>query len=182
MRFLLKLFGWTVVGEPLKDDKVIVIFAPHTSNWDFVLAFMARFCFEMNIAYLAKHTLFNSYFGWFFRSLGGMPVERSSPHNMVEQVVSLISARDKVVLGMAPEGTRGKTAYWKSGFYHIALKAEVPLVLAYLDTQTKEVGLGLRYELTGDLDQDMKVIKEFYQDKVGIKPGLTSEVKLEDLS
>lgn len=179
MRAILGLFGWKVVGEMPADKKVVFIFAPHTSNWDFVVMMAARFCFKMKPAYLGKHTLFKPPFGWFFRMLGGIPVERSSSHNVVEQVVKIIDERDEIALALAPEGTRSKTNCWKSGFYHIALKAKVPLVLAFLDTKTRTLGLGKVLELTGDQELDMDNIKEFYQDKIGFKPEQTSDIRLE---
>lgn len=179
VRFILRLFGWKLVGEMPEAKKAVFIFAPHTSNWDFVIMMLARFGFRMKPAYLGKHTLFKQPFGWFFRVLGGIPVERSNSHNVVNQVVKIINEREEISLALAPEGTRSKTEKWKSGFYHIALKAKVPLVLAFLDTKTKTLGLGDIIELTGDQDEDMQVIRNFYQDKVGFKPELASDIRLE---
>ncbi len=179
MRGLLRLFGWKVVGEMPESKKAVFIFAPHTSNWDFVIMMIARFGFKMKPAYLGKHTLFKPPFGWFFRILGGIPVERSNSHNVVDQVVDIINQREEIALALAPEGTRSKTNKWKSGFYHIALKAEVPLVLAFLDTNTRTLGLGDIIELTGDQELDMQKIRNFYQNKIGIKPELTSDIRLE---
>lgn len=179
MRGLLALFGWKVVGEMPAEKKFVFIFAPHTSNWDFVIMMMTRFCFKMKPAYLGKHTLFKPPFGWFFRILGGIPVERSSSHNVVNDIVKIINERDEIALTLAPEGTRSKKPYWKSGFYHIANKAKVPLVLAFLDTKTKTLGIGETLNLSGDKEADMKVIREFYQDKKGFRPELASDIRLE---
>ncbi len=178
-KYLLRLLGWKLVGEMPEQKKVVFIFAPHTSNWDFVIMMMARFCYRMKPAYLGKHTLFKPPFGWFFKWLGGIPVERSSSHNVVDQVVAIINERDEIALALAPEGTRSKTDKWKSGFYHIALKAQVPLVMAFLDKSTKTLGIGATIYLTGDKEQDMDTIRDFYQDKVGIKPELASDIRLE---
>lgn len=179
MKTILRLFGWKLVGEMPAEKKVVFIFAPHTSNWDFVIMMMARFCYKMKPAYLGKHTLFKPPFGWFFKVLGGIPVERSSSHNVVDQVVKIINERDEIALALAPEGTRSKKPYWKSGFYHIALKAEVPLVLTFLDKDTKTLGIGEQVNLTGDVEIDMAKIRDFYKDKKGFKPELASDIKLE---
>ncbi len=176
---LLKAFGWTLIGEQPPHKKCVYIFAPHTSNWDFVIMMMARFCFKMKPAYLGKHTLFKPPFGWFFRMLGGIPVERSSTNNVVDQVAKIFEQRENVHLALAPEGTRSKTNKWKSGFYHITLKAGVPLGLAFLDTKTKTLGIARYIELTGNLDDDMQAIRDFYKDKIGFKPELTSDIRLE---
>ncbi|GAA4355390.1 lysophospholipid acyltransferase family protein [Kangiella marina] len=179
MRALLRLFGWKVVGKLPKVDKCVLIFAPHTSNWDFVLMLMTRFCFKMDVAYLGKHTLFKPPLGWFFRWVGGIPVERSTKSNVVKQVVSQISERDKVQLALAPEGTRSKKPYWKSGFYHIAVQAGVPIVFTYLDTSTKTLGIGDFIQPTGDIQSDMDKIRDFYKDKSGIRPELASDIEVE---
>lgn len=178
MRTILRLLGWTVVGEMPKSKKNVFIFAPHTSNWDFVIMMMTRFSFKMKPAYLGKDTLFRPPFGWFFRMLGGIPVVRSNSHNVVDQVVKIIHERDEIALALAPEGTRSRTKYWKSGFYHIALKAEVPIVMAFLDTKTKTLGMTDAFNLTGDQSVDMEVIRNFYKDKTGFKPELTSDIVL----
>lgn len=178
MKGLLRLCGWKLVGEFPSHQKQLVIFAPHTSNWDFVYMMMARFCFNMKPAFLGKHTLFKAPYGWFFRILGGIPVNRSSSHNVVDQIVNVVDARDEVALVIAPEGTRSKTDRWKSGFYHIASKAKLPITLAFLDTASKTLGFGGSFELSGDMDKDMETIRKFYHDKVGIKAELASDIRI----
>ncbi len=179
MRALLALLGWKIKGDFPSDKKMVVIFAPHTSNWDFVLMLMVRFCYKMKPAFLGKHTLFKAPTGWFFRMLGGIPVERSSSHNIVDQVVKVLKQREEVTLALAPEGTRSKTSKWKSGFYYIALKAKVPLLMAYLDSETKTIGFGDKIELSGNTQVDLQKIKDFYKDKRGIRPELESEIAFE---
>lgn len=178
MKGLLRLFGWKLVGEFPEHKKQLVIFAPHTSNWDFVFMMMARFCFDMKPAFLGKHTLFKAPYGWFFRLLGGIPVDRSSSHKVVDQIIAVVEQREEVALVIAPEGTRSKTAQWKSGFYHIASKAKLPLTFAFLDTTTKTLGFGGSFELSGDMDSDMEVIRNFYNNKVGIKAELASDIRI----
>ena len=180
MRALLKLFGWKQVGELPDFKKCVIIFAPHTSNWDFVFMLMVRFCFKMDVAFLGKHTLFKPPLGWFFKWLGGIPVERSSKNNVVKQVVAEIQSRDRVQLALAPEGTRSKKPFWKSGFYHIAVQAQVPIVLSFLDSKTKTIGIGDFIQPTGDIKQDMDKIRDFYKDKLGIKPEFASDIQIEE--
>lgn len=180
MKALLRLLGWRLVGQLPKDKKYVIIFAPHTSNWDFVLMLMVRFCFKMKIGYLGKHTLFKPPFGWFFRMFGGIPVERSSANNVVDQVASIIKEKEEIQFALAPEGTRSYKPYWKSGFYHIALRAEVPIVMAFLNSKTREIGIGDLLRPSGNQEQDLDVIRAFYKDKVGIRPELTSDIRFEE--
>lgn len=180
MKALLRLFGWKLVGQLPKDKKYVVIFAPHTSNWDFVLMLMVRFCFKMKIGYLGKHTLFKPPFGWFFRMFGGIPVERNSANNVVDQVAAIIKQKEEIQFALAPEGTRSYKPYWKSGFYHIALRAEVPIVMTFLNSKTKEIGIGDLLRPSGNQEQDLDVIRAFYKDKAGIRPELTSDIRFEE--
>ncbi|NVK21608.1 MAG: lysophospholipid acyltransferase family protein [Kangiellaceae bacterium] len=181
MRFFLRLMGWKVVGQlPEEQKKYVVIFAPHTSNWDFVLMLMVRFCFKMKVAYLGKHTLFKPPFGWFFRMFGGIPVERSAAHNVVDMAANIIKERDEIQFALAPEGTRSKKPYWKSGFYHIALKAEVPILLAYMDSSKGVLGLGPLFYPTGVVEEDLEFLRDFYKDKPGIKPELASDIRFKE--
>jgi len=182
MRALLRLFGWKLVGELPQIKKYVVIFAPHTSNWDFVFMLMVRFSFKMDVAFLGKHTLFKPPFGWFFKGLGGIPIERSTKSNIVEQVVSEINNRDAIQLALAPEGTRSKKPFWKSGFYHIAVQAGVPIVFTFLDAKTWTIGVGDLIQPTGNIKLDMDKIRDFYKDKLGIKPELASDIQIEDKS
>lgn len=182
MQALLKLLGWTLVGDLPQVKKSVIIFAPHTSNWDFVLMLMVRFCFKMDLAFLGKHTLFKAPFGWFFKVLGGIPIERSTKSNVVEQVVAEINRRDSIQLALAPEGTRSKKPFWKSGFYHIAVQAGVPIVFTFLDAKTRTIGVGDLIQPTGDIALDMDKIRDYYKDKLGIKAGLTSDIRIEDKS
>lgn len=179
MKALLRLLGWKLVGQLPEDKKYVVIFAPHTSNWDFVLMLMVRFCFKMKVAFLGKHTLFKPPFGWFFRMFGGIPVERSSAHNVVDEVAAIIKQREQIQFALAPEGTRSYKPYWKSGFYHIALKAQVPILMTFLNSNTKEIGIGDLFYPSGNQEQDLDVIRAFYKDKAGIKPELASDIRFE---
>lgn len=177
-RTILRLFGWRVTGRPPALDKYIVIVAPHTSNWDFLIGLMAKFAFGVRLRFLGKHSLFAWYSGWFFRMFGGIPVRRDKAHNVVKQVTEFFEKEPTLILALAPEGTRSYTDHWRSGFYRIAKAAKVPIVLAFLDAQRKEVGLGPMLLPSEDIQGDMELIRRFYADKVGIRPELKSRVRL----
>jgi 1-acyl-sn-glycerol-3-phosphate acyltransferase len=173
-----RLSRWRCVQNKGPEiDKAVLIFAPHTSNWDFWTMVCAKFIWSMKVRYLGKHTLFKPPHGWLFKSLGGIPVERSQARNLVDQVVDIINAESRCHLAIAPEGTRSYTDYWKTGFYHIANRANVPIIMFYLDTSTHTIGYSEPFYTTGDIEADFKVFAEFYKDKVGYKPEQTSLVQ-----
>ena len=170
----LRIGRWRVIGEVPRHDKYVAIAAPHTSNWDFPL-FMALVGYKkMRIRFLGKHTLFKGFLGRLFYWLGGIPVNRSSPlaNNIIDQAIQVFQEADELVLGIAPEGTRSSVTKWKSGFYRIAVAVEVPIALAYIDVQKKEIGFGPMFTPTGDQEKDFATIKAFYKDKVGIRSAL----------
>lgn len=175
---LLKLCGWRLVSRLPDIDKYVIIFYPHTSNWDFVVGLLGAWALRMDVTFLGKHTLFKGPFGWVFRALGGYPVKRDERKNMVAQVAELIAARRTISIALAPEGTRKKTDHWKSGFYHIAREAGVPIVLAFLDAARREIGIGPTIPVTGEVEADMGKIREFYRDKRGIRAELASDIVL----
>jgi len=168
-RLMLRTAGWRLVDPAHPRDKYVAIFYPHTSNWDFVLGLLAAWGLRVELAFLAKHSLFEGPWGRLFRAVGGIPVHRGAKDNLVQQVVELLERRERVVLAIAPEGTRGKTDRWKSGFYHIALQAKLPVALGFIDARTRTIGIGPLVELTGDPAEDLAVIRAFYADKEGIR-------------
>jgi 1-acyl-sn-glycerol-3-phosphate acyltransferase len=176
-RSLLGAFGWRLVGEPPDAPRCVVIFAPHTSNWDFPLLLLLRGAAGRRVSYLAKHTLFRFPFGWFFRASGALPVERSEHHDLVDKLARSFRELPELWLAMSPEGTRARTDHWKSGFYYIALEARVPVLLAFIDARRRECGLGALIELTGDVTHDLARIAAFYADKQGIVPERASEIR-----
>lgn len=166
--------GWTVHGAEAPEKKIVVIAAPHTSNWDFPI-FMAYVGYSrLRVTYLGKDTLFQTpILGRLFYYLGGIPVERQGRKaaNAMDAAVKAINESDEIVLGIAPEGTRSKVKKWKSGFYRIAEAADVSIGFAYLDTKTKVIGIHpTPFKPTGDMNADIKIIQEFYADKQGVKP------------
>lgn len=174
-RFFLRLIGWTPDIRPV-PNKYVLIGSPHTSNWDFPLALLLMRAIGIEGHWIAKHTVFRWPVGWFMRKLGGLPVDRTASHNFVDQIVQLFDERDRLVITIAPEGTRKKTAHWKTGFYYIALGADVPIVLGYLDYPRKRGGLGPMIQPSGDLEADLDRMKEFYADKTGRHPGKTGVI------
>jgi 1-acyl-sn-glycerol-3-phosphate acyltransferase len=163
-RAFLKLNGWTVEGQlPTSASKSVLIAAPHTSNWDLPYTLMVAFSLRLNIHWMGKASIFRFPFGPLMRWLGGIAVDRSKTNNLVAaSAAELVAADGPLQLVVPPEGTRGKTRHWKSGFYFIALEAGVPIVLAYMDYHRKVSGLGPVFEPTGDIDADMAEIKRFY--------------------
>jgi len=173
---LLRVFGWRVEGQLPDIPKFVVVGAPHTSNWDFVLFLALAFALKANPRYMGKAELFRSPFGAFFRWCGGIPVDRSKSTGLVDQTVEAMNKARQFILVITPEGTRGKVREWKSGFYHIGKQAGVPIALGFIDRARKAIGLGPTFVLTEDMDADMKAIQSFYAGMVGINPRLTSEL------
>lgn len=134
------------------------------------------FVLKGDLRYMGKKQLFYPPYGWFFRWCGGVPVDRSKPQGLVEQTVQAIREADHFQLVITPEGTRSKVGKWKMGFYHIAKLADIPVVLGYVDSSTMTCGIGPTFNLTENMEADIKAIQAFFKDKVGINPGLTSEL------
>ncbi len=160
----LRVTGWKVEGAlPANASKCVLIAAPHTSNWDLPYTLMVAFALNLQVYWMGKQSIFKRPFGAVMRWLGGIPVDRAKSNNLVAASAAAIRAADgPLQLVVPPEGTRGKTRHWKTGFYHIALAAQVPIVLAYMDYARKVSGLGPVFEPTGDVDADMAAIKSFY--------------------
>lgn len=165
---ILKLWGWEFTGAVPDVPKLIIIGAPHTTNWDFVVYLGALRHYRLHASYIGKHTLFRWPFGYVFRKLGGIPVDRSQPGGLVQQVVDALDRSERMALVMAPEGTRRPAPYWKSGFLNIAARARVPILLAYLDYPSKRAGMGPLIEFDGDISGFMDRCREFYADKRGL--------------
>jgi 1-acyl-sn-glycerol-3-phosphate acyltransferase len=163
-RAFLRLNGWTVTGAlPPEARKCVMIAAPHTSNWDLPYTLMVAFVLRLDIRWMGKASLFRFPFGPVMRWLGGIAVDRSRTNNLVTaSAEALKAAQGPVQLVVPPEGTRGKTRHWKTGFYFIALEAGVPIILAYMDYAKKESGLGPTFTPSGDVEADMVEIKRFY--------------------
>ena len=160
----LKLAGWKIDGRlPENCHKSVLIAAPHTSNWDLPYTLMVAFVLRIEIHWMGKAQIFRAPFGGLMRWLGGIPVTREKASNLVAaSVAALQASAGPLHLVVPPEGTRGKTSYWKTGFYYIAVGAQVPIVMAYMDYERKISGLGPVFLPTGNVEVDMAAIKAFY--------------------
>ena len=160
----LRLTGWKVEGAlPPECAKSVFIAAPHTSNWDLPYTLMVCFALNLNVYWMGKTAIFRFPFGGIMRWLGGISVNRDKANNLVEASADAIRLADgPVQLIVPPEGTRSKARYWKTGFYYIAVSAQVPIVMAYMDYEKKISGLGPMFVPTGDIETDMVAIKAFY--------------------
>src|SRR5690242_19212340 len=167
---LMRLVGWRIDGELPDLPKFILIGAPHTSNWDFVLFLGVIFSLRANVRFMGKAELFRFPIGWFFRYCGGVPVDRKKSTGLVEQMVKASNESDKFILTIAPEGTRHYVQEWKRGFYHIAESAGIPIVMAVVDGRHKTVRIGQMFQPTEDIEVDMKSIQGFFAGVIGIHP------------
>jgi 1-acyl-sn-glycerol-3-phosphate acyltransferase len=178
-RCALRLAGWRVDTPAPQAQKYILLAVPHTSNWDFVVMMTAGMALGIWPHWLGKHTLFAPPFGALARALRGIPVDRRAASNMVGQLAAQFQARERLVLVMPPEGTRGRAAHWKSGFYRVALAAQVPVALGYVDFATRTAGIGPLWTPTGDVRADMDVLRAFYAGKQGRHPERQGPIRLE---
>ena len=174
----LKMLGWRVEGEIPDIKKFVIIAAPHTSNWDFPITLAVSFALKIKIYWMGKAVMFRWPFGAACRWLGGIPIDRTSSHNVVEQSVEAFRERDELIMVIPPEGTRKKSSYWKTGFYHIARGANVPIVMGFLDYRRKVGGIGPTFYPTGRIEKDMQEIKTFYATITGRRQDLFSNVTL----
>jgi 1-acyl-sn-glycerol-3-phosphate acyltransferase len=180
-RWFLALWRWKVVPGPEPvPERCVMIAAPHTSNWDFLITLAMARVVGVKINWLGKREMFAGPAAPIMRRLGGVPVDRSAPGGLVESLAKTLTDSDRMVLVVPAEGTRSKTEYWKSGFYRIAEMANVPIVCAYVDMASRSGGFGPVITPTGDLVADMDVMREFYADKTGIKPNRFGPVRLRE--
>lgn len=176
-RLLLRIGGWTLVGEHPSAPKAVIIAAPHTSNWDGIWGLIAKVALKVDVHFFGKDTLFWFPLGTLLRAMGGIPLDRANPGSSVDQAVRGFRASASYYFAMAPEGTRGHKPYWKTGFYRIAIAAGVPVVLAFFDYEQRRVGIGPAIDLSGDPDDDLARIRAFYADHARPKhPGKMSPV------
>ncbi|MBB5018581.1 1-acyl-sn-glycerol-3-phosphate acyltransferase [Chitinivorax tropicus] len=167
---MLKMTGWRLEGSFPALPKYVMIAAPHTSNWDFPVTLGICFAARAKIYWMGKSSLFRGPMGPIMRWLGGIAVDRSKSNNLVQQIVDVYNQSERLVITIPPEGTRSKVRYWKTGFYHIAVGAQVPIVLAFLDFKKKIGGFGPVFYPTGNIEKDMAEIQAFYKGITGKNP------------
>lgn len=176
---VLRLTGWKLRGEAPQAKNCVIIAAPHTTNWDFIYLLAAAYSYHLSINWLGKSGLFWWPLGPLLRFLGGIPIDRSKPNNMVQTMVDAVNAGDGINLVVPPAGTRGYTDHWKSGFYRIAEAADIPMVCGYLDYSKKEAGLGMMLRVT-NVNQDMDRLRQFYGPINGKYPEKKSRIRLRE--
>ncbi|QDP72860.1 acyltransferase [Legionella israelensis] len=169
-QMLLHLFGWKIQGKLPLLNKYILIVAPHTSNWDLLVGLTAQFAVGGRFHFLAKKQLFFFPLNLFLKAMGGIPVDRSKSQDLVEQAVQLFEQKEKFVLGITPEGTRSPVKRWKTGFYHIANKAKIPIVMVGFDYAKKEIIINEPFWPTGDINKDFPQVLDFYRGIQGRYP------------
>lgn len=169
-RRLLAAFGWKLVVTPPTVPKAVIIFYPHTSNWDFVIGILARSAIALPVHFAGKDSLFHWPFRTLFKRLGGIPINRQQRANQVAQLAAEFGKHDSFYLAIAPEGTRRRTAAWRSGFYRLALAARVPVGLAFIDYPKREIGIMGTLALSGDEAADLAMISEAYAGRIGKHP------------
>ena len=167
---ILRIGGWTPVGDLPKLDKAVFIAAPHTTNWDGFWLIVYKIALQVDVHFLAKHTLFWWPLGPVLKAMGAMPIDRAVSTSTVQQVVDSFAENDRFWFALSPEGTRKWQPYWKTGFYRIAKSANVPLVLAFIDYRKKQMGIGITLPDGQTMEQDLQMIRDFYAAFTGRLP------------
>jgi len=179
-RAALALFGWQVRFEGFPGSKGIAIVYPHTSNWDFIIGLLAKWTIDLPIRWIGKESLFKGVsgvtVGRLMRLWGGRPVDRHHSSGAVDQLAALMQSEPWFWLGLSPEGTRKHTDHLRSGFYHLALKLDLPVGLVYIDYARREIGVTRFVRLSGDLARDLAMLRGFYADKFGRHPDQASTI------
>lgn len=179
-RWLLRLAGWGLEGSRPEHERYVLIAAPHTSNWDFPLMLLYAAAFDIKVTWMAKHSLFFPPMGWLMRAMGGMPIIRHENRNVVASMVDVFQDIPRLVLVVPTEGTRERVEYWKSGFYHIARQAGVPIVPSFLDYGRKIGGFGPAMLPTGSVVEDMQYFRDFYNGMQGKFPEKYGPTRLRE--
>jgi len=167
-RFGINISGWTIKGMVPDEERIVIIAAPHTSNWDFVLAMLAIFGLNIKLRWLGKHSIFKPGFKNFFKWLGGIPVYRDNPSNLIDNVVKIVKKEKSIVIAMTPEGTRKKVKRWKTGFLRIAKQTHSKILLISIDAPTKSIEIGKIFNPTGNSEDDLAFIQNYYSSFRGI--------------
>ena len=170
-RFGINISGWSIKGKVPDEERIVIIAAPHTSNWDFILAMLAIFGLNIKLRWLGKHSIFKPGFKSFFKWLGGIPVYRDNPSTLIDSVVKIVKKEKSIVIAMTPEGTRKKVKRWKTGFLRIAKQTHSKILLISIDAPTKSIEIGKIFNPTGNSDEDLAFIQKYYSSFRGINPN-----------
>ncbi len=177
-RTAFRLAGWRLVGDVPRSG--VLVGAPHTSYWDFVVMLLVMWQGGVQPRVLIKKEMFRGPLGWLLRRLGGIPTDRDNPAGLVRGLIAEARSGKPFILVIAAEGTRSRTQYWKSGFHRIARAARLPLALAFVDGPSRTAGFGPTLTATADVAADMALVRAFYADKRGIHPELRTEPRLKE--
>jgi hypothetical protein len=177
-RLILRVTGWKLYGQLLNEPKLVLAAAFHTTNWDGFWMLVAAFALGLRPMWMVKIEWVHGPLGWLVKFFGGLGIDRSHSRDSVQQAVDLIHERKRIVLVISPEGTRRRTDHWKTGFYWIAYKAQVPIVCGFLDYKYKRLGIGPALMPTGDIEADMETIWTFYRNINARHPEKASEMRL----
>ncbi len=169
-RCLMRITGWSFEGEIPDVRKMVLIVAPHTSNWDFLVGLMAKLALHLGGTFIGKHTLFRWPFGVLMRVLGGIPVDRQAAAGFASEVARAMRAAEQMTVVLAPEGTRRRIPQWKSGFYRIAVEAGAPILPVGFDYSRKVVFFAPLFHPTGDYDQDLQQLRSHYRPEMAKRP------------
>ena len=169
-RFGINISGWTIKGNVPDEERIVIIAAPHTSNWDFILAMLAIFGLNLKVRWLGKKSIFKPGFKLFFEWLGGIPVYRDNPSTLIEKVVNIVKKEKSIVIAMTPEGTRKKVKRWKTGFLRIAKQTQSKILLISIDAPTKSIEIGKIFNPSGNSEEDLAYIQNYYSAFRGINP------------
>jgi 1-acyl-sn-glycerol-3-phosphate acyltransferase len=170
-RWLVGLSGWKLTGEFANVPRAVLIAAPHSSWWDGFWGMLIKVAIGADVSFMAKRELFVGPLGWILRKLGGLPIDRKAAAGVVDQMVARINAEPSLWIGVAPEGTRKRVAKWKTGFWHIAHKAQVPIVPVYFHYPDRTIGIGPAFVTSDDMDADMERLHAFYEPWKGLRRG-----------
>jgi 1-acyl-sn-glycerol-3-phosphate acyltransferase len=177
-RQILHIIGWRTDVLLPGVSRYVLIGAPHTSNWDFAIMMLLTISEGIPVNWMGKDSLFKGPLGYLMRFFGAISVNRKEQTNLVEQIASMFDNKEELIVVLSPEGTRSKTSRWRTGFYYIALKANVPIAMAYADYKNKLCGIGPTIKPTGDIQADFEIIKEFYKGIEGKHPLKQSALTL----
>ncbi len=169
-RLAMRLIGWRFAGDLPALPKFVLIVAPHTSNWDFIIGVAAKFALELEVHWFGKDSLFRGPLGAVMRIIGGRPVKRETSEGVVAEVAAMFNAEERFILALAPEGTRKRVESWRTGFYHIARAAGVPIVPVAFDWSRRQIIINRPFEPTGDTERDMASLRSMYRPEMAYEP------------
>lgn len=173
---VLSLFGWRTVYKPPAEPKGIILVYPHTSNWDFIIGILFSYGYGLGASWIAKHSAFRWPLGPLLRRIGGIPIDRRKASGTIGAMVDAYRESESLWIAITPEGTRSRTDHWKSGFYRIALAADVPCALGFIDFKTKTVSIATYVRFTGETGKDLARLREFYAGKRGLRPEKEGDI------